>query len=528
MNEFWERVTEGIDEKFINEAVALHIKKMPQESILIPEKVEIPSVSRRTLIIRAALKAAAVLAVVIGIGGVLRLNDVSVFKAVFTPDSGVVTDIDEVLDTEMPEPFNLAENSGSDDNSFFYLPCSRVLDNIPVELLRLREEDKVNEWLTSFDVIKNPPDSIEKYPNIYSFITAFNISDSELGEALSYYLNSTDEQIKISDEQLDTILTRDVERITEYFASEYSVIKGDKLYCPNWIYWHTADDYEKAGIIPRDIIQKEELYRSFGFSEEAAAAFEKKLSDFTETEIDIRQIPDASGLSDNEFNLLGAYYKSDDGLFHISDENWEISQDFELFRKYFFGVWDDGFVIDDSETSFLVKNKGRFFIDFYEIGDNVLAFRYGGFAGGEVYWLNTDNPDIMYRADGTPGASPNGFLCGEDGEPIIGTLEKTDLEINEPENGYLSVYRLREIAVNYGIDFSTLTDFGVQTENGTQYHDSKYYFYPVYLVAESDNRLEFKTKTGNTGTVYWGEEQAVVSVIFEKINGDWIRTVECL
>lgn len=377
MNRFWENVIEGIDEKFINDTVNLHIRKMSRENILVPVEIEAPPpVSRRTLVIRTVLKIAAALAVVIGIGAVLKANDISVSE----------------IWEERP--------SQTSDSS---------ADATPFNTETTAE--------TTIAAVTEP-----------LFTTTVNPADT-----------------------------------TNSSVTTTSVVT-------------VQPPVEITG-----------------------------------------------------FDLLGDYYTGNDGLFHVSDENWEASDDFELFRRYFFGVWekeDYKLIIDDSENANIISAGNTFFMEFYKVSGNVLALLCGGSAGGQLYWLDTNNPDILYNADGVPGDFPNGFSCNDNGEPIAWELEKTNIEITEPENGYLSVYRLREIAVSHDIDFNMLTDFGIRTENGTQYHDSRYYFFPMYLVSEADYRLEIKAKTGNIDTMYGGLEQAEVVVIFEKINDKWIRTVE--
>lgn len=230
------------------------------------------------------------------------------------------------------------------------------------------------------------------------------------------------------------------------------------------------------------------------------------------------------------FDILGNNYTSEDGLFHVSMDEWEVCDDYELFRKYFFGVWVSGngyeLVIDDSEKADIGVIHDMHFLEFYAVGDNVLAFMSGGSAGTVTYWVDMNNPQILYNGYGRPGGFPHGFASNDKGEPICGTMTKTNAKINEPSDNYMSVYKLREMSAKYGIDFALLVDFGIPLESGTQYHDSLYYFNPMYLVSESENRLEFITNTSNGATVYEGAKQAEVKVILEKINGRWIRTVE--
>ena len=96
---------------------------------------------------------------------------------------------------------------------------------------------------------------------------------------------------------------------------------------------------------------------------------------------------------------------------------------------------------------------------------------------------------------------------------------------NMPKNGFCSVYCLREIARNYGINFDMLVDVEYQvTPNSDRLlHDAKYQFYPVYLVEKTAEKLIIKTKLGNVGAA---AKEVDVSIILEKTNGEWIRTIK--
>ena len=181
----------------------------------------------------------------------------------------------------MPAPFSDGSDIGGDEHSSFYQPCRGTLDNIPVELMRLRDETEVSSWIDSFTPIDTTaPDSITEYANIFSFISNFNITKDEAESALSVYLNTDDEQIKITHDELDLILSGDIKAITNEFASDYSIVSGENIYAPSWVYFHSADDYNSAGVTAADLAEKVELYAEMGFTNSAKVAFEAKLSEF--------------------------------------------------------------------------------------------------------------------------------------------------------------------------------------------------------------------------------------------------------
>lgn len=238
------------------------------------------------------------------------------------------------------------------------------------------------------------------------------------------------------------------------------------------------------------------------------------------------------------FELLGDYtaehstYPTRHVELHISGESWERSEDYELFREYFFGTWekDNGnnppLVIDDSESAWLAEYcMSFFFMDFYKVGEDVLVFEIGSAAGASLYWLDKNVPDTLYTADGAPGDSPNWISTREDGFPGVWSRHKSAAAPNEPENGYLSVYRLREMAQKHGIDYEMLVKFELADVMPEEVmwsgHDDRYYFYPMYLVSEADDRIEITTQAGD---VY--SYTVDIGLLLEKVDGEWVRTIE--
>lgn len=195
-------------------------------------------------------------------------------------------------ESKMPAPFGTLAESGGDENAGYYQPCNFILDNIPVELLKLRDGDKVNQWLEKDKLSsrQSVPSSIKDYVNIYSFITDFNITKEEAETALEYYLNTPEEFEHIEYRDLDIIYSGDIELITKTYASEYSIVVGDKIYSPEWVYTHSAEDYKAAGITAEDILSKVDNYSSILFTDEARLAFSEKLSAYTGEQVVIKAV----------------------------------------------------------------------------------------------------------------------------------------------------------------------------------------------------------------------------------------------
>ena len=137
---------------------------------------------------------------------------------------------------------------------------------------------------------------------------------------------------------------------------------------------------------------------------------------------------------------------NEDGAYYADQTAWSASNDYTLFRKYFFGTWEGSFrfpecpeqeslIIDDTEKSFVMTETGIKMLDgFYETGAGAFAFMIGSDCGSAILWINSDEPDTMYIVWG--GSTSPLWSRNENGEystdPIIYSLRKTDIPLNEP------------------------------------------------------------------------------------------------
>ncbi|MCM1335582.1 MAG: hypothetical protein NC084_10580 [Bacteroides sp.] len=233
----------------------------------------------------------------------------------------------------------------------------------------------------------------------------------------------------------------------------------------------------------------------------------------------------------------------DDGIF-LNETDWTSSEDYSLFREYFFGTWDcvdhtyswlKTLILDDSEGSFFSEDRGWRFSGFYEIGSDVLALRVNDNAESALLWLDQNDPDTLYA--GYLWSQTDGTVKLAYSEKIY-TLLKTDTPLNEPGEGFLSLLKLREMAVEYGIDLDLLMNIGYMTKTAYRenevyihfLHDDWYQFYPVYLVSEEPDKLVLKTEIGSYMYELFPEELPALTVevryTLQKTDGEWARSVE--
>lgn len=196
----------------------------------------------------------------------------------------VFDEIDLAVDTGMP-----AIISDGDMLACFYQPCNRSLDNMVNTLLwylTSEQNDDFNSLLKINPVLA--PSNLNQYLNTYSVIKRYQIPDE-------YVLSVIEEDVKASErlgltdvitmEDVDVILHGSEEEIITRFASEYSITMGNRIYCPQWMYLHTPEQYTQVGITKEMVREKIAAYSKIPLPYEARIAFQDKISNFLEEEI---------------------------------------------------------------------------------------------------------------------------------------------------------------------------------------------------------------------------------------------------
>lgn len=186
---------------------------------------------------------------------------------------------------EMPEPFEGGFDGFAAE--MYMMPVSSRINEIPPELTALRDSKEVSDWLSDSEAVmklitdKNAsPISLVTYANVYSFIRSFDITRDEGGAILETYHQYTEEEI-------NAVFSDDAALICVTFANEYAIVAGDMMYTPQWVYWHSTEDYKAEGISSEALAEKASLYAELPFSDEARTAFAAKLSAYTGEDISL-------------------------------------------------------------------------------------------------------------------------------------------------------------------------------------------------------------------------------------------------
>ncbi|MCL2633835.1 MAG: hypothetical protein FWD34_04895 [Oscillospiraceae bacterium] len=262
----------------------------------------------------------------------------------------------------------------------------------------------------------------------------------------------------------------------------------------------------------------------------------------TETTTETTATP--SAITENTLLLLeplGGYEQDSERYFDTSD--WTQLFELSYFREYFFGTWEGAFrtweednwinreitfVIDDAEkrSSFLAFNTAGY----YKSGD-IIIYIGNHPVGAYIYWIDTNDPDTMYYI-GVDRKGDNQYKTAklyDDRFETIAIFTKTNDPINQPEeDNFMSRYKLEELAFPLSPDGPRYYLFNDVHYNGAWRNDV-YNYFPIYLISQSTDKFVLKT-TLSTEDLHelTTDEIIYLDVIYtiEKIDGEWVRTVE--
>lgn len=196
-----------------------------------------------------------------------------------------------------PDPF---EYSGGDENAWFYEPLLPKLGHITAEFGKYINLDEFEEWAYSVSVLHlkgdNVPTDLNDFLNAYALVEFFNITDEQIKAVYEAEINMENEPMLMRQEDLEILLTRDESKILAHFASEESIVIGNKIYSPQWIYENSVEAYKNEGISPLLLKQKYSLYMQYNLTQEAKEYLTKKINEYTNI------LPQATGGSDTSFS----------------------------------------------------------------------------------------------------------------------------------------------------------------------------------------------------------------------------------
>lgn len=211
-------------------------------------------------------------------------------------DSSVV-DSQTEIENPAPPPFAY---SGGDENAWFYEPLQPKIGHITASLSDYFQIDEFEKWAETVNVLyrkgENVPTEINDFLNVYAVIEYFDISDEQVKAAYEAEINMENEPTLMRQNDLDILLSKDVPKILSHFSSDESIVIGDRIYSPQWIYENTIEAYKNEGISPFILRQKYELYMQHNLTDEAKEYLTEKIDAYT------NMLPQATGGSDMSFS----------------------------------------------------------------------------------------------------------------------------------------------------------------------------------------------------------------------------------
>ena len=318
------------------------------------------------------------------------------------PTPYTVTDsLSVITDTSMPEPFETMDNNNFDnyDNPFNNQWIKRffTIDN---SKLWLPDEDKVNVFLSTYHTPETPY-TLDDNMNLYVWCKEFDLDPDDLCEAIKYdnrnmwgVREDVVEQLTFTDDELDVLRSMDRQVIINTFASEYSIIVGENVFSPKWLYYHTIEDYEKVNISATQIRVMLTKYKELGLTDEAFEAFSAKLEGY-----------------------IGTHKAAtEDKRYIIDTENHDLTSDkaISILEDVFYGEWA---VTEDYKLSFTYESSPFDFEGFHrplcfaETEDiwYMLCINSGE---SEIFVIEKSDPDVMYQT----GLS---YFNGYDSTPVV-------------------------------------------------------------------------------------------------------------
>ena len=180
----------------------------------------------------------------------------------------------------MPEPFD----AGIVPDEFYH-PCEPRFEDIPPELAALVTQEELDNWLASWTPLaQNAVTSVEEYPNKYTFVRDFGLTNEQVREALKDYIRAWDPEISLRDDEINAFTSGNATAMLQDFARWESIVVRDRIYTPKWMYEHSIEDYRNAGITPQQVQDHMLCYEGFDLTPEARTAFLEKLAYYVQQE----------------------------------------------------------------------------------------------------------------------------------------------------------------------------------------------------------------------------------------------------
>ena len=172
-----------------------------------------------------------------------------------------ITSITDYVGTNEKGEYRL-EPGGGDGNDWFYSQYIPKVNSIESLWYNLVDEKEFELWVAAYDKNWDEIGGENALPFLVAYLQDMQITREQCDGVVAYMAENDywGNPNLLRPEDLDIIFTWDAELINQTYATEYSVYANGKVYSPQWILNHTAEDYKAAGITAQQLEPKMQKY----------------------------------------------------------------------------------------------------------------------------------------------------------------------------------------------------------------------------------------------------------------------------
>lgn len=171
----------------------------------------------------------------------------------------------------------------------FAIPIQRKFYVYPDQLSDLVNLDKLCKWLDSFPTDfcyfgKNPFDIANSF-SLLSFAIDFDLNYEELKQALVAISKSQKEResdIVFSDEEIEAIASKNIEKCRELFPTNTSVRVDNLCYSPYFVLENSFEYLDEIGIKAEELLDKSDMYDEIPISTSKLTSLTNKVLEYVD------------------------------------------------------------------------------------------------------------------------------------------------------------------------------------------------------------------------------------------------------
>ena len=153
----------------------------------------------------------------------------------------------------------------------------------PATLINIVGETEFNAWTEEFNFQYETPDGTKRpYAefNLISFLEDFSISKEDFFSCLK-----SEYEVMFTDEELEILYSGTAAQRVAAFISPCAVAVGEKIYTPQWIASHSAEELRAAGLTASQLEEKTQTWSNWITDQERLNALTQSKTSLGEAEL---------------------------------------------------------------------------------------------------------------------------------------------------------------------------------------------------------------------------------------------------